>query len=154
MRRPSLFLDLARGIRVMRNKPKVVVLENVAGLKSRSHTVSAPLEFVLRGKVRRGTHMESIGLELIPNFMMFQVELDAKGAGLPHLRRRIFFVRVHPSVIDDASASQLLDDIRIIHENPRPQQHLDDFVKTTTVNPRGRRVIIIIDAILKTSINQ
>ena len=88
-------------------KPRCVILENVGGLlqpfscSSVPQQYKTPLDYILRGVSRQGTRKIKHGLEFLPEYAITHLTLDARHAGLPMRRRRVFIVMIRRDLVRD-----------------------------------------------------
>ena len=90
------FFDLRQFMEESPAAPRIMFLENVAGMlrKSKARGDSpTPLEFLLRGKITHGKGHINIGLKYIQRYHVSEaICLSARGVGLPMKRERIFIL--------------------------------------------------------------
>lgn len=113
----------------MEDLPKIVILENVCGLRAKSSDIGgSPMAFVLRGKWR-GPNGEvvKVGLDLLSTYIVRFVELLAWDFGVPQRRPRICFVLVRNDIGNDDTADSICDNLSKLRD-AMPLSHIDDFL--------------------------
>ena len=117
-------------------KPKLLILENVAGLMLPLNNsvmrikYPTPLAYILEGssfRMKDGKRKKfRHGLMHVPDYTTKVITLDACTAGLPHRRRRVFIIMVHKDIQPDWDKFNSM--LRTVKTKPLKPFPMDDFI--------------------------
>ncbi|CAL1173963.1 unnamed protein product [Cladocopium goreaui] len=114
------FLETSRYIRS--HRPRIALLENVAGCLKQGSKVSAdsdggyktPMEFLMKGELPRSGEdtPEPVGLALIPGYSVRVFTVRSKDFGIPQTRTRLYFLMLRDDL--PAVSAQTFDHIHLL----------------------------------------
>ena len=118
--------------------PGSAILENLGNLHVKAkHQTESALDFLLRGKVKEGNVVKTVGLTYLERFHLRSVRVAAKQFALPQPRWRYYFVLLNKARCS-ASALEKFD---AVIEKIKDRQHmacsqnLDDFLASDDEEP-------------------
>ncbi|CAK0890100.1 unnamed protein product, partial [Prorocentrum cordatum] len=135
-------------------KPKLVILENVGGMLApfrnpKFSEFKCPLDYLMRGtsciadpKTKKNKPFKH-GLEFLPDYKATYFTLDARTAGLPMRRRRVFILLVRVDVLEAAEVDISFAAALVAHIKTRPieRKPIDDFITPEMVLPSSYKKV-------------
>ena len=120
-------------------QPKMVILENVAGMLNTltgklAQQYKTPLDFLLHGTSTRKNHRGQRvkfqhGLTFLEKYKCAHFTHDSHYAGLPMIRRRLFIILIRRDLCDGDVSGKLLGLLDKVKKHPLSPSPLSSFVR-------------------------